>query len=118
MSLYEIAQCVRFVIASSSYHPNLSLTSSKSFGKFPENPTSNNMKTYVKNFITKYQCLTKKEKCAKYTCLASFDLKNINVVNYIKILNFKNQKRLPYDKYRYDLSSGIIDPHLKKKFKN
>lgn len=116
-SIYEMAHYCKFAGASPSWHPDLSVSTLKIFGKLPNEDSDEIWRNYTRSLTCEFQSTGKKP---KYSCLVPIDLRNlINFVNKIKVLYFTKDSVLKLqDPNQYDLYLSLEDPELKREAKN
>jgi hypothetical protein len=110
-SMYEIAPYCKFVAASPSWHPNLSISSLKTFGKLPSSNDDEIWKNYTRLLTCEFKRTGNKP---KYSSLIPIDVRNlVKLVNRIKILKLTKDTVLKLnDPQQFDLYLSITDKHL------
>lgn len=116
-SMYEVAEYCKFAAASPSWHPDLSVSTLKIFGKLPLTDDDETWQNYTKYISCEFQSTGRKP---KYSCLLPIDLRNLrNLVGQIKVLKFNKQTNLKLnDPQQHDLYLSITDKDLQNKFKD
>jgi hypothetical protein len=111
-SMYEMAHYCKFAAASPSWHPDLSISTLRNFGKLPKDDNDETWRNYTRSLTCEFQSTGKKP---KYSCLVPIDLRNlINFVDKIKVLYLtKNSVLKLQDPDQYDFYLSLEDPVLK-----
>ena len=117
--LYEIQRHCRFVIASPSWHPYKSLSTTKTFGKLPN---ANELGIDWKTYVAKLTCeFNDDPKNPKYSCLIGFDLLNLKtIMKKVKTITFnKNTELKQHDSKQHDLYLTLeMNPSIQQEIKD
>lgn len=113
-SVYETSYYTDFIVASPSWHPDLSVSTLKSFGNLPKNNDNKSWKDYTKKISCEFK-ITDKYK-PKYSCLLPLDLRKLRpVIKRIKELELTSDTVLKLsDPQQFDLFLSITDRKIAK----
>jgi hypothetical protein len=116
-SMYECAHYCKFAVASASWHPDLSVSSLKTFGKLPQDDDDSNWKQYTKSLSCEFNVTGRKP---KYSCLLPLDLRNlVQIVSKIRVLKLNNNSNLKLsDPQQFDLYLAIDDENVKQEIQS
>ena len=116
-SMYEVSAYCKFAAASPSWHPDLSVSSLKAFGKLPKSDDDETWKNYTKSLSCEFKITGRKP---KYSCFMPIDLRNLRkIVNKIKVLNLTKDSVLKLnDPQQFDLYLSVPDEKIRSQLKD